>query len=219
MVDTGTKQEKNGWSPTSAAAWASFSLVLLGAVLVTLGFVSTSEYYGAMGLPPGSFPPESALLGAMGFVYGVPAIFIVALPPLIGWLGWIVGKTERLNQSKIFRCIMSGIMLVSAIGLCAPRIYTPPIWFPDILALLFNIVLVFSSGAVLAVLPSKSGVGFQIILYFLIVVALAYFVIVFTAGIAAYWGRQYVAEIEEPQFSTVILEGEILQTREADILL
>jgi hypothetical protein len=149
----------------------------------------------------------------MGFVYGIPAICLVAVTPLIGLAGWKAGKNtwfksiivERVKKSRI----LQGAMLI--IGLIAAIIINVDVFgwlnIPDQVSILLNSVLVFCSAATIANMPHvKFGMGSWLMLCF-VFVALSLFVIQGTAGIAAYFGRQEVAAIlaeKEPRFPTVI---------------
>lgn len=115
MLDVEANNEMHGWLPGIGTV-----LVLSGVVFVALGFVATSAYYNVMGFPAALFPPDSAMLGLMGFLYGAPAIFIVLLIPLTGLSGWIAGRTPWFrraiaDEAKRSRAIQSAMYIIAVL--------------------------------------------------------------------------------------------------------
>lgn len=214
MVDVETDQKNKCWLPWMSPEGATFVLVLLGAVLIALGFIASSAYYNAMGFPLGLFPQESPLLQIFGFLYGVPAILIGAFYPAIGLVGWKSGESlfTGVKKRKILQCLNFVIALIAGLLIVINSLK----WL-DIshrVVFLLSIAAVFSSGALMANTPPvKPGVGSWLLTLGVVVVVLASVTSVMqgTSKIAYYYGELEVKKIreEKPPFSTVIrVDGE-----------
>jgi hypothetical protein len=150
MVDVEPKHKMGGSWPWVGAEGPMFVLVLLGAVFIALGFVATSAYYDAMGFPPALFPPESAMLGIMGFNYGIMAIFIVAVVPSIGVFGWWLWRFIVRRVPKCEKKLQILMFIIAFIALSV--LVTKLLWLDitSIAVLLSGFILVFSSGSLIA---------------------------------------------------------------------